>query len=68
MPVFLSFLVCIGASCHVSIPSRVAFPGLSACQRQGMMLAPSWEAAHPGEHIAAIRCTFGERPQTANQV
>ncbi|MGH3260542.1 MAG: hypothetical protein ACRDNS_00960 [Trebonia sp.] len=63
MPVFLSFLVCIGASCHVSIPSRVAFPGLAAFQRQGMMLAPSWEAVH----VAAIRCTLGERPQTDDQ-
>lgn len=69
MLVYLSFLVCLssGASCHTTVPAERAFMGLAACEREGMMLAPSWEDAHASWHVSKIRCSLGNRPKPSDQ-
>jgi hypothetical protein len=64
MPVYLSFLICAlsGGSCHVTIPAERAFIGVSACQVEGMLSVPKWEAGHPGWKVRRIRCSIGNRP------
>lgn len=64
MPVWLTFIVCLssGSSCHQTIPTDQPFVGLSACQVQGMMLAPSWAEAHHGWRVDKIRCSPGNPP------
>ena len=59
MPVYLSFLICAlsGGGCHVSVPVEDPFAGISACQMQGMILAPQWLDQHPGWIIQRIRRT-----------
>lgn len=69
MLVYLSFLVCLssGASCHTAIPVERPFYGLSSCEREGMMLAPSWEEAHASWHVSKIRCSLGNRPKAQDE-
>jgi hypothetical protein len=64
VPVYLSFLICAlsGGSCHNTIPVEHVFVGLSACQMQGMMIAPQWLEQHPGWTVKRIRCSIGNRP------
>jgi hypothetical protein len=64
MPVYVSFLICAlsGGSCHVTIPVERPFPGIAACEREGMMLMPSWEETHPGWKVTKIRCSVGNKP------
>ena len=65
MPVSLSFLICAlsGGACHVTIPVERAFIGLSACQIEGMTIAPQWQEQHPGWAVKRIRCSIGNRPR-----
>jgi hypothetical protein len=64
MPVYLSFLICAlsGGGCHTVLPFEEALSGISACQMQGMTLAPQWLDQHPGWIIKRIRCSIGGRP------
>jgi hypothetical protein len=56
MPVYLSFLICAlsGGGCHATVPVEEPFAGMSACQMQGMMLAPQWLDQHPGWIVKRI--------------
>ncbi len=66
---FLSFLVCSSANvCSVTIPYAEPLPGLAACQRDGMLMVPSWEVDHPGMTVKKIRCTIGKRPHAEDAV
>ena len=64
MPVYLSFLICAlsGGGCHAVVPVEEPYVGISACQMQGMMIAPQWLDQHPGWSIKRIRCSIGGRP------
>ncbi len=64
MPVYLSFLICAlsGGGCHATVPVDEPYAGISACQMQGMILAPQWLDQHPGWTIKRIRCSIGGRP------
>ena len=65
MPVYLSFLICLGtsSSCHVTIPVEAPFAGISACQMAGTIMLPQWLEGHPGWTIKRIRCSIGSRPR-----
>ena len=61
MLVYLAFLVCTHANvCFTTVPSEEPLAGLSACQQQGMMIAPQWEESHPGYTVKKIRCRIGK--------
>lgn len=61
MPVYLSFLICAlsGGGRHAIVPAQQPFAGVSACQMQGMIIAPQWLDQHPGWTITRIRCPIG---------
>ena len=40
------------------MPVEEPYAGISACQMQGMMLAPQWLDRHPGWSIKRIRCAL----------
>ena len=69
MFVYLSFLICTlsGAACHIEVPLERPFIGLSACQVEGMTMAPAWEAEHSGWVVRRIRCSIGNRPADVSQ-
>jgi hypothetical protein len=57
---YLAFIVCHGAVCFTTVPYNTPLAGLSACQQQGMMIAPQWEETHPGYKVTKIRCRIGK--------
>jgi hypothetical protein len=61
---YLAFLVCTsGNVCFTTVPYEPPLAGISACQMQGMMIAPQWQAAHPGYTVKRIRCRIGKEWQ-----
>jgi hypothetical protein len=64
MPIYLSFLICAlsGGGCHIITPIDEPLAGISACQMQGMMIAPQWQESHPGWTVKHIRCSIGSKP------
>ena len=68
MLVYLSFLICAGASCHTTVPEDRPFMGLAACQQAGELLIPQWEEAHPSWHVTKVRCTLGSHPKVEDEI
>jgi len=68
MLIWLSFLVCFGTECHIDVPMVEPMQNMTECFMQGKQMIPQWEEDHPGNKVAKIRCTIGNRPQQENMI